>query len=1150
MPVGVFLVLTAILVGRDSSRGFEAPLLLAFLNTLFLIGILLAVAWMAARSYRATGSLTFLMMGCGALFRGVSQLIANSVMAGFGNPNFKITLYDPCCLLAGVCHLMSAYYLLADLPGTHPAETRSRHVAIPYAGIVVLVCVAATLALEHKLPVFFAPGGGPSLLRQFVVGGALCMFASSGLIFVGIYYTMKTEFGYWYGLALLLAAVGFISVFFLRTLWDPLRWLGRGAQYLSGVYFIFALLAGRREMDRESVGATATTGWGLWPYLEQKVKERTLALEKANEDLQKEMAKRKLTEQALQESEEQYRRVFEVKSDAVFLMDRETERLIDANPVAVKLYGYSRQELLLLKAGDISAEPEKTSRAIAEGQTFVPLRWHRKKDGAVFPVEIARSFFWYHGREVIVAAIRDITERKRAEEILRLANLCNRSLIEASLDPLVTIGPDGRITDVNAAAEAATGRSRGELMGTDFCDYFTDPEKARAGYQQVFREGLVKDHALELRHRDGHVISVLYNASVYRDEQGQAIGVFAAARDITERKRAEERISYLAAIVESTDDAVIGKTLDGTVQSWNRGAERVYGYTAGEIIGRPISVLLPADGREELEKIMARLKAGDAMEHFETTRLHKDGHLIPVALTISPIKDTGGRIVGASTIARDITERKRAEGELRTSEERYRMAQEMGHVGNWEYNFQTKQFWGSNEAKRIYGFDAEQTSFSTDEVENCIPERVRVHQALADLIEAGKPYDLEFEILPRNSSEPRIISSIAQLQRDERGVPLKVVGVIQDITERKRAEEAVSKAHALQRAIFDSTGDFIWSVDSQDFGMLTFNRAFYDYHVQQRGIRLRVGQRPEELLPDADYIERWRGYYQRALASGPFTTEYLTVSGKVMLLLTFNLLNHDEAIFGISVFGKDITERKREEEDLRVSHERLRALAARVQAIREEESTRLAREIHDVLAQELTSLKVDVTVLTRLLDQSPAEFDRILACEKLRGMTVTTDTAIQAVQKIATELRPVVLDSLGLCAAIEWQVKEFQAHTGIRCQARLPSKDPPLDRDGSTALFRILQESLTNVARHAAATAVEVLLQCQAGYVILAIQDNGRGIQESQADAPGALGLLGLRERALLLGGRCDISGRPGEGTRVEARLPLPPKVNSEEKQS
>src|SRR5271157_321140 len=159
--------------------------------------------------------------------------------------------------------------------------------------------------------------------------------------------------------------------------------------------------------------------------------------------------------------------------------------------------------------------------------------------------------------------------RKRAEESLRRANAYNRSLLEASLDPLVTIGPDGKITDVNGATEAVTGCARAALIGTDFSDYFTDPEKARAGYQQVFREGFVRDYPLELRHRDGGIRSVLYNASVYRDENGDVVGIFAAARDITARTRAEEallqserRLSSM--LLEAVRDyAIIFLELDG-----------------------------------------------------------------------------------------------------------------------------------------------------------------------------------------------------------------------------------------------------------------------------------------------------------------------------------------------------------------------------------------------------------------------------------------------------------------------------------------------------------------------------------------------------------------------------------------------------------
>jgi len=287
------------------------------------------------------------------------------------------------------------------------------------------------------------------------------------------------------------------------------------------------------------------------------------------------------------------------------------------------------------------------------------------------------------------------------------------------------------------------------------------------------------------------------------------------AWEIAERKMAEEKVGYLACIVESTDDAVIGKTPDGQILSWNRGAERIYGYTAGEIIGSPISVLAPSGSREELDHIMAELRSGGTVEHLETVRLRKDGRAIQVDLTISPIKDASGRIIGASTIARDITARKKAEEDLLVSQLRYSHAEAMGHVGNWEYDLQTKYFWGSDEAKRIYGFDPKQQDFSTDEVETCIPEKERVHQALIDLIESGKEYNLEFEIRPRNSSEPRIISSFAELQKDENGNPRKVVGVIHDITARKKVEEKLQRSEK-RKSILNQIANIFLFIPEED----------------------------------------------------------------------------------------------------------------------------------------------------------------------------------------------------------------------------------------------------------------------------------------------------------------------------------------------
>lgn len=195
-------------------------------------------------------------------------------------------------------------------------------------------------------------------------------------------------------------------------------------------------------------------------------------------------------------------------------------------------------------------EPCEECQAFTPLTTREPHNWEwTLPDGRTFDIHNF-PFADTDGSPLILEMDIDITERRRAEEALKLASTYNRSLIEASLDPLVTIGHDGKIMDVNTATEAATGLPRTELIGTDFCDYFRDPENARKGYEQAFREGAVRDYPLELRHRDGGLSSVLYNATVYRGAQGEVIGVFAAARDITKRKQAEEALKELNTTLE------------------------------------------------------------------------------------------------------------------------------------------------------------------------------------------------------------------------------------------------------------------------------------------------------------------------------------------------------------------------------------------------------------------------------------------------------------------------------------------------------------------------------------------------------------------------------------------------------------------------
>ncbi len=239
---------------------------------------------------------------------------------------------------------------------------------------------------------------------------------------------------------------------------------------------------------------------------------------------------------------------------------------------------------------------------------------------------------------------------------------------------------------------------------------------------------------------------------------------------------------------------------------------------------------------------------------------------------------------------------------------------------------------------------------------------------------------------------------------------------------------------------------------------------------------------------------------------------------------------------------RDVSAQKHAQEALRASREQLRNFARRLQVIREAERTNVAREIHEALAQELTRLKMDLAWLNRRLIQTVTEPTRQAIRRKLDSMIELSNATFESVLKLATSLRPVVLDSLGLGPAIEWLVEDFQTRTGIAGQARVAKHLPVLDPASATALFRIVQESLTNVIRHAAARHVTVTLAVREAQLSLTVQDDGRGITPEQLADPMSIGLLGLKEHAAVLGGMAHIGPAPDGGTMVRVTTPLPAK--------
>ena len=738
----------------------------------------------------------------------------------------------------------------------------------------------------------------------------------------------------------------------------------------------------------------------------------------------------------------------------------------------------------------------------------------------------------------LVGTVYDITERWRAEEALRASEERFRSLVSVSADVVWHTDASGQVKEATVSAEF-TGTPTEQFTKRDGWTAALHPDD-RARAIEVWRKaadaGTPFCCEYRLQRRDGAWRDVISRGVPVRNSDGTIREWIGTCVDVTELKAAEEAIRFQAQVLDATRESIIATDAAGKIIYMNRFAGMQFRVNPEQAIGADImDVTVPNTSREQAEEIMQTLRRGDTWTG-EFTAGRRDGSTFPILASNTPLYNQAGELVAIVGVARDVSERDEAERALRQSEERYRAAFEQAAVGICEISFEGVFKRVNPSLCDMLGYSREEllaTKFSDITHPDDLPRSLQLVKELA----AGEReiFSIDKRYLRKNGRALWAISTVSLL-RDRDGKPKGLIAFVQDVLARKEAEEKLRfQAHML-----DSAGEAIVATDANGITIYLNRHAELLYGWPREEA---IGRSIIDLLLPPEIAAQAKAQNVMAeLCTGDHAGgEYFLVrrdGSPVRVSISISVVRDRagavQALIGIC---RDVTEINRAREELVHSEGRLRGLTARLETSREEERTRIARTIHDELGQLLTGLKMDLRWVEHWLEKADDVRLRPFL-DRIVGSTELTDSMIKAVQGIAADLRPGILDALGLASALDFEARRFQERTGTPCFVEHPEEMPALSADVTTSLFRIFQECLTNVARHSAATRVEVKLKPQGDEIILSVADNGRGMPDIERAAVESLGLLGITERVKLLGGNVSFSSVEEHGTRIVVRLP------------
>lgn len=615
---------------------------------------------------------------------------------------------------------------------------------------------------------------------------------------------------------------------------------------------------------------------------------------------------------------------------------------------------------------------------------------------------------------------------------------------------------------------------------------------------------------------------------------------FVASLILSNRRLKRER-DFSRTIVDTNPALIIVLDRQGRILGFNRSCETLSGFSTDEILGRFFTQLSQVPNTV----FFGDEKAGEVQnetipKYFESQWNAKDGGNHSIAWSAVKLPEPVGQIKWMITGV-DITDRKRIEAELSESRMRLELALDGSEGGLWDIEFKPDspdsipdRIYLSPRLKRFIGYEDDELPNSLQVwQEKILAEDLTIVNKMAQdhLKGNSELYEVQYRIRHINGSI-RWIFSRGRIKRDDQGNPVRWTGIDWDITLRKQAEEALHESKERLRTVMEKLPSGIVVLIEERFEYA--NPAF---------CRL-IGYGNDELHGNSivDFIhpddrERAQNRINDSMNDAEeFFSEY-------------ELINRNKKSIPIEVYSRkifyygkkgllcnirDITERKIAEEAINEYHKRLQSLSSHLQTVREKERASIAREIHDELGQELSTVLLHIGWLEEHGGGRKESWSG-----KLKSMSELVESTIKKVQRISSELRPSLLDHVGLFAAIEWHAKEFTRKTNIPCKVKIGNRKVKLSQEISITIFRIFQESLTNIMRHAEATEVGVSLTIKSGLLFLEIHDNGVGITESQKHHSKSFGLLGIQERVRTLNGEYNIQGIPKKGTTLSISIPL-----------